>query len=538
MKEDRPARLATECRVRRSGEALLFDLHCKGAAPEVDPKALLWANDAVEFFFAPVKPDRRLSQFVVAADGRRWMGNGSSEVKRYDEWKASVVPEENGWRVKAEMPFELLGYDAAPRAGEGIAFNIGRQHIDPLRCPAKPDFSRGNRWAYGRMYDHSSWSFGYGAKEKFGMMFFGSAAPYIDAELSKITSPELAGAKSRVARNDPGLALNQLKRLREEERVLKLSKKKFIVARIPPTTDPSIPFLPDELNRPQEKYTIRAAVNEHAPLVLALANMSDDFEEYRVTLTRGWERTEPQIEYWYRQPGLKSADGTVFPKERITVRRGVQGRDSDAAVPGKRFDILTKVNEVSSIPVPPRQGGLIWIDFDCHGVKPGVYRGTLSVTPLSSNRFLGYKHIPNGLQVRDTLTGEIPVELEVLPIELSDADLPLNAFRSGFYRYHFDFMRHYGCGMFQVIPHFFSFDFDPDGSIRKENLRIGMTDVKYMKLLERLATGDSEAARQARDFLKKAPGEVVRIYPHDSSKADEMRSRAIELILKLKARTP
>ena len=76
-------------------------------------------------------------------------------------------------------------------------------------------------------------------------------------------------------------------------------------------------------------------------------------------------------------------------------------------------------------------------------------------------------------------------------------------------------------------------------SVRLENLRIGMTDVKYMKLLERLATGDSsEAAREARNFLKKAPGEVVRIYPHDSFKADEMRSRAIELILKLKARKP
>ena len=324
MKEDKPARLPAEGKVWTDGKSLHFDVHFQGAKPEINPSVSLWANDAAEFFFAPVKPDRRISQFVVSADGRRWQGNGSSEVKRYDEWKASVEPAENGWRVKAEIPFELLGYDAAPAKGSFIAFNIGRQHIDPTPCPAKPDFSRGNRWAYGKMYDHSSWSFGYGEKEKFGILFFGSMEPYIEAELKKITSPELAAVKTAVDRTSPGLAWNQLKRLREEDRMLKLSKEKFIVARISPTTDPSIPFLPEALNQPQEKYTIRAAVNEHAPLVLALANMTDDFEEYRVTLTRGWERTEPQVEYWYRQPGLKSADGTLFPKNQITIRRGVQ----------------------------------------------------------------------------------------------------------------------------------------------------------------------------------------------------------------------
>ena len=471
LKEDKPARLPTKGTIRRDSEGLHINLHFTGARPEVNPGVSLWANDVAELFFAPVKPDRRLSQFVISADGRRWMGNGSAEVKRNDEWKADVSVDADGWRVQAFIPFTLLGYEAAPPEGSFLPFNVGRQHIDPVPAPKKPDFSRGNRWAYGRMYDHSSWSFGYGEKEKFGILFFGSMTPYIEAELRKITSPELTEVKAAVSGAAPGLAWNQLKRLREEDRLLKLSKEPFIVAQIPPTTDPSIPFLPEALNHPQEKYMIRAAVNEHAPLVLALANMSDDFEEYRVTLTRGWERTEPQVEYWYRQPGLKSSDGTLFPNDQITIRRGVQGRDSDAAVHGKRFDILTRLNEVSSVPVPSRQGGLIWIDFDCHGMKPGVYKGTLTVTPLSSNRFLGYEHRPNGLKIRDTLTKEIPVELEILPIELSDADFPLNGFRTGFYQYHFDFMRHYSCGMFQIIPHFFAFEFEPDGSIRKEKLR-------------------------------------------------------------------
>ena len=75
-------------------------------------------------------------------------------------------------------------------------------------------------------------------------------------------------------------------------------------------------------------------------------------------------------------------------------------------------------------------------------------------------------------------------------------------------------------------------------SIRLENLRIGMTDVKYLKLLERLAVGNSKAAQEARKFLAKASREVVQIYPHDSSKADEMRAQAIKLILTLQGQTP
>ena len=767
LKADKPARLPSEGEIRMDRDSLYFDLHFKGAKPEIAPDDSLWANDAAEIFFAPVKSDRRLSQFVIAADGRRWQGNGSAEVKRYDEWKASVSTGEDGWRVQAEIPFRLLGYDAAPADGSFLAFNVGRQHIDPVRCPDKPDFSRGNRWAYGRMYDHSSWSFGYGDESKFGILFFGTMEPYIEAELKEIVSPELSSIKEKIDRNSPGLAWNQLKKLREEDRMLKLSKEPFIAARISPSADPAVPFMPEALNQPQERYRIRAAVNEHAPLVLALANMTADFEEYRVTLSCGWERAEPQVEYWYPQAELKSPAGVPFPKNRITIRRGVQGRDSDAEIHGKRFDILTRIDGAAPVPVPSRQSGLIWIDFDCHGVEPGIYHGTLDITPLSSGRFLGYKHVPGGLQVRDTLTKRIPLELEVLPIELFDDDLPLNGFRTGIYQYHFDFMKQYNTCMYMVTPWYFCVEFGRDGSlvrekfrsflephirliaknagtmpanakkvmvaygtydnfknvhwpkkeiafdtpeywnawrnwcramddvlvrngigrkdytveiadepqlkkfsveeltracrelkdavpgvhitvtnasdvygremgplvdswifsqyeiydrkrnrniawfrslpgkdwsvyccetrlsmdlyryyrihpwkafdlragfvsiyqfleqqpgtdfyrvpagglaydtsaelvpsIRLENLRIGMTDVKYLKLLERLAAGDSEAAREARKFLEKAPKEVVVTYPHVDSKADEMRSRAIDLILKLQRQDP
>ncbi len=70
-------------------------------------------------------------------------------------------------------------------------------------------------------------------------------------------------------------------------------------------------------------------------------------------------------------------------------------------------------------------------------------------------------------------------------------------------------------------------------SIRLENLRIGINDIRYLRLLETLARGTSASAVEARAFLKKATSDVAVIYPHDSMKADEVRNKVIEFILKL-----
>ena len=62
---------------------------------------------------------------------------------------------------------------------------------------------------------------------------------------------------------------------------------------------------------------------------------------------------------------------------------------------------------------------------------------------------------------------------------------------------------------------------------------MGQTDVKYLKLLKKLAVGNAPAAREARDFLLHAAKDASLVYPHDSKKAGQLRDRAIELILKL-----
>ena len=118
--------------------------------------------------------------------------------------------------------------------------------------------------------------------------------------------------KASVNTKDLSTAIAQLNFLQEQDLFLKLSKQKFIIAQVSPDTTPVIPFLPSELNAPQDKFKVRAAINEHAPLVLALANMTDKMEEYRVVLHSGHFRGEPQIERHYLRLDLKKDVGCQF----------------------------------------------------------------------------------------------------------------------------------------------------------------------------------------------------------------------------------
>ncbi len=77
----------------------------------------------------------------------------------------------------------------------------------------------------------------------------------------------------------------------------------------------------------------------------------------------------------------------------------------------------------------------------------------------------------------------------------------------------------------------------PVSSIRMECLRIGQTDVKYMKKLAEVLAANPKhpAAAEARKFLDEAPMAVIK-NGHDQKLADQTREQAIGLILKLSAR--
>ena len=76
-------------------------------------------------------------------------------------------------------------------------------------------------------------------------------------------------------------------------------------------------------------------------------------------------------------------------------------------------------------------------------------------------------------------------------------------------------------------------DDDCISTVRHQAFRMGVTDIAYLGLLKRLAAkGDSDLHKEAARFLQEAPKKAIRD-AHDSNCANELRSKAIELILKL-----
>ena len=69
-------------------------------------------------------------------------------------------------------------------------------------------------------------------------------------------------------------------------------------------------------------------------------------------------------------------------------------------------------------------------------------------------------------------------------------------------------------------------------SVRLEFFRMGQTDIKYLKLLEKLASGKSAQDKADREFVRKAVRDVYLAAPHDSTLAGKIREQTIERILK------
>ena len=474
LRIDRPAKLPSTAKLYADDKAIHVSFEFRGAAPKTAYSGTggrdIWKDDFAELFFDSPVPDGKIRQFVISAGGGRWMGDGTKASDNYSAWSAETKVLHDGWNASVTIPYTAIGYEKAPKPGDHIRFNLCREHRVGGSYKVL-DLTKGNRMAGDEIVDNSSFSFTNGNnhdRKNWGILFFDTMRPYADAIRKGLSSPELMKQAAEVDLSDPGRAWAQFEALKEADRIARLSKEKFIVAQIPASTDPSIPFLPDELSHPQKKFRLRAARNEYASMTVALANMTPDYEEYRVTLVSGWHRAEAQNEGFMPQAGLKHTDGTVLGSDKFTVRRGVIFRDSDMEKHGRRYDILAKVNEVSSIPVPPGEAGMVWINFDCHNLKPGLYQGKLLVTPLSSGRFLSFKHRRDGLEVKDD-SKSVEVELEVLPFSLPEpSSFSFNGFRTAFNKYHIDFMKKYECIMYMITPWHFQCKFNSDGTIRKK----------------------------------------------------------------------
>ena len=213
------------------------------------------------------------------------------------------------------------------------------------------------------------------------------------------------------------LLIDNLSLVRDEQfpkikAMLEKSREPFRVAPYAVEAEASCPFLPPELAKPPKKIVFRAAVNEKRPLPIAIANLTDTFVQYRVTLeanSRDIDAEKP-----IRDTGKFGLKG--YPKEKITVREALRFKDAESNPAPLRLDPLVDVNGASVISVPPKESGAVWFDFDTYGVSPGVYCGRLHVIPLTEGVY--YRQHGGAYSDMKPVEKVFPVEFTVDPIVL------------------------------------------------------------------------------------------------------------------------
>ena len=244
----------------------------------------------------------------------------------------------------------------------------------------------------------------------------------------------------------------------------------FAVVPVPVTVDARVPFVPDEIYAPVSNVAIRAAVNERVALPIAIANLTDRFEEYRVIL----ETTDPGCELAPVSKllppsgcnGLFGLNG--FPASQIVQRRGIAVKDTEEDHDLRRIDPLEKMGEAHAIAVPPHEAGLVWFDFDTTGVYPGKYEGRLRVIPLSEPMKKTSLGNYNWNKYEGAMQ-DLPVKLTVLPIELpKDPVVPGGFYGTAASREMFREMLALGAREFQISTWAFRYDLGSDGNLKAD----------------------------------------------------------------------
>ena len=356
---------------RRESSALIVEVEVQSSGAECRGKPTsAWTGDTVEIVLD--RPNGGNVRTHVAFNDAGAKYTDAGEGRGNADWTVDVCRSDKSLKWKARLPFAFLGL-----AGDEseIAVNFGHGRASPRSFDS---------WVGGGEFRDPS---------KGGLLLFSS---YAEALRRKY------GIESEVrTRNE----FDASRRTAEEKMLAgkfeKLKEARFSVAPVSTISDWSQPYLPEAIFDPPREIRLSAAINEIRALPIAVANLTDRPEDYRVIL----ETTENE------KAGRFGLEG--FPSGQITIRRGVRVRDVKTPDPSTRFDPLPLMDEGGFLSVPPKEAGLVWIDFDCTRARPGVYRGRLRIVPLCEQG--GYsKGVYSGK--RQTL----PVTLVVV-----DAEIPM-----------------------------------------------------------------------------------------------------------------
>ena len=397
-------------------------LLCKCEDPEgvtSDPAVDLWRNDVFELFFRDPSGAEDFIQIAVGACGRIY--TDSSRKRAVPGVTAEVKIDGNRWQAFLTIPVKIVYPEGLPSNGSRLGFNVALK-----RTKAEGYLS----WNKVKTLRTVS---------QYGVLVVGGYGEGISRAAYEKKVAE-AAAEER------------------EKKFAAFRESKTAVGVLSVTSDYSIPMSAGLID-PVKEIRLKVAVNEIRALPIAVANLDSKATEFRVTLEAGDQNV------FNGSYGLKG-----YPAEKIVTRVAVRTRDG-AGCTGELFDPLPRINEASTLLVPAGECGVVWIDFDTAGVKPGIYSGVLRVTPLNKKgRFPGkgggyHKRNYQGTRV------EIPVSVEIQNIELDSKSSVPSQFFAGSVEENeklFAAGLELGAAGYSVSPWFLGFPLQEDGTFIPE----------------------------------------------------------------------
>ena len=406
----------------------------QGLMPVQENGLKLWKEDVVELFFAPPGKDRLYTQFAISSGGGRYRGTGT-EDGQFDRWSGKTWSEDGKRVCTMNIPWEQIGYASRPPAGTRLGINIG-VFLDKKNyayAPVKTSFSD---------------------VENFASVIFGTLEEYHEKTARELGNDAPESMRQKLAvfaastEKEPGKLIAEALTLQEEIKSARLGTAPFLVAQLPLTWNFSYPLVLDLEHLVQEKVALTAAANETVMLPIAIQNRTAKTAAYRVIVHSNAKNFNSA-----ELTGL----GNGFPAEKIIFREAIPVKDAETDEAGLLYDPLPRMNEAQTIVIPSNETGLVWLEFDCEGVKPGHYPGSLRVIPLSEPAVFTNNNYKGKLR-------DYPLEVEVLPFQLPPPR-PISMFNPGVSQEYFQASCKLGAPSLGINTWNFLFKFDSAGNL-------------------------------------------------------------------------
>ena len=400
---------------------------------------VIWNDDVMEIFFSHDANNKEYIQFACSRNGGRCRYVSGKDAMELNKWSAAAATHNGKSEYTFTIPYTLLGYKGAPKAGSIIKFNAGIKHN-------------------GISYSFAPIQTSFRDVAAFVLLGFGSVKDYqksVAADLRKDAPESVKNLIDEFAKKNfanLALAIQAADTLKTQIVSARMGKAPFVLAQLPLNGNYSAPLEIGVENVVKNEIKLQAAGNEIAMLPLVIVNRTAKTAAYRVMIHDDASNIRLHENHTL-------ANG--FPAENITMREGVAVKDSEAKNPGAIFDSLPRMNEAQTVSVAPNEGALVWVEFNTANVKPGKYNGSVRIIPLSEPATHTYNSYKGAMC-------DYPVSLEVLPFDLPAQGPGWLCSSTGTVD-HLRYMRMIGTGRIHITPFYIKHKFNKKGELVDDN---------------------------------------------------------------------